>query len=106
MNGLCRELMSALLAAGAAMSKDYKPQAGERNAGNHGKKIVTLFGETPEIRRMYVYNRETKTGHYPFDDRLGLVGRYTPAVANETMRSAPRGRVSVREVRRVRPQGR
>ena len=88
MNGLCRELMAELLAAGAATAKDYEPEAGERNAGNHGKRIVTLFGELPEIRRTYYWNEDSHSGHYPFDDRLGLVGRYTPAAANEMARYA------------------
>ncbi len=88
MNGLCRELMAELLSAGAATAKDYEPEADERNAGNHGKRIVTLFGELPEIRRTYYWNEDSRTGHYPFDDRLGLVGRYTPAAANEMARCA------------------
>ena len=88
MNGLCRELMAELLSAGAATAKDYEPEAGERNAGNHGKRIVTLFGELPEIRRTYYWNEDSHSGHYPFDDRLGLVGRYTPAAANEMARYA------------------
>ena len=86
MNGLCRELMAELLAAGAATAKDYEPEPDERNAGNHGKKIVTLFGELPEITRTYYWNEDSRSGHYPFDDRLGLVGRYTPAAANEMVR--------------------
>ena len=88
MNGLCRELMAELLAAGAATAKDYDPEPGERNAGNHSKKIVTLFGELPEIKRTYYWNEENRSGHYPFDDRLGLIGRYTPAAANEMTRYA------------------
>ena len=88
MNGLCRELMAELLAAGAATARDYEPEPGERNAGNHGKKIVTLFGEVPEIRRTYYWNEDRRSGHYPFDERIGLVGRYTPAAANETIRHA------------------
>ena len=88
MNGLCRELMAELLAAGAATAKDYEPEAGERNAGSHGKKIVTLFGELPEIKRTYYWNEDSRKGHYPFDDRLGLAGRYTPAAAHEMMRHA------------------
>lgn len=88
MNGLCRELMAELLAAGAATAKDYEPEAEERNAGNHGKKVVTLFGELPEIKRTYYWNEDTRKGHYPFDDRLGLLGRYTPAAANEMVRYA------------------
>ena len=88
MNCLCRELMAELLAAGAATAKDYEPEAGERNAGNHGKRIVTLFGELPEIKRTYYWNEDSHSGHYPFDDRLGLVGRYTPAAADEMARCA------------------
>ena len=88
MNGLCRELMAELLSAGAATARDYEPEAGERNAGNHGKRIVTLFGELPEIKRTYYWNEDSHSGHYPFDDRLGLVGRYTPAAADEMARCA------------------
>ena len=88
MNGLCRELMAELLAAGAATARNYEPEADERNAGNHGKRIVTLFGELPEIKRTYYWNEDSHSGHYPFDDRLGLVGRYTPAAADEMARFA------------------
>ena len=88
MNGLCRELMAELLAAGAATARDYVPEPGERNAGSHGKRIVTLFGELPEIRRTYYWDEDVRRGHYPFDDRLGLVGRYTPAAANDMVRHA------------------
>ena len=88
MNGLCRELMAELLSAGAATARNYEPEADERNAGNHGKRIVTLFGELPEIKRTYYWNEDGHSGHYPFDDRLGLVGRYTPAAADEMTRYA------------------
>ena len=88
MNGLCRELMAELLSAGAATARNYEPEADERNAGNHGKRIVTLFGELPEIKRTYYWNEDSHSGHYPFDDRLGLVGRYTPAAADEIARCA------------------
>ena len=88
MNGLCRELMAELLSAGAATARNYEPEADERNAGNHGKRIVTLFGELPEIKRTYYWNEDSHSGHYPFDDRLGLAGRYTPAAADEIARCA------------------
>ena len=88
MNGLCRELMAELLAAGAATARDYVPEEGERNAGNHAKRIVTLFGEVPPVKRTYYWNEDDGKGHYPFDDRLGLVGRYTPAAATEMVRHA------------------
>ena len=80
--------MAALLSAGAATARNYEPEADERNAGNHGKRIVTLFGELPEIKRTYYWNEDSHSGHYPFDDRLGLVGRYTPAAADEMARCA------------------
>jgi len=88
MNGLCRELMAELLSAGAATARNYEPEADERNAGNHGKRIVTLFGELPEIKRTYYWHEDSHSGHYPFDDRLGLVGRYTPAAADGMARCA------------------
>ena len=56
---------------------------GEGNSGRHGKGIATLSGGTPEIMRTGYYDPRKKRGHFPFDDRLGLVGRYTPAVARE-----------------------
>ena len=90
MNGLCRTLMSELLAYAAQMGVEYNTEVGERNAGKSSKKIVTLFGETENIARNYYYNSETGQGHYPFDDALGLVGRHTPAAATEMMRCAAR----------------
>ena len=88
MNGLCRDLMAELLSAGAATAKDYEPGESERNAGNHPKRIVTLFGELPPIMRTYWYDADERRGHYPFDDRLGLVGRYTPAACADMIRCA------------------
>ena len=88
MNGLCRELMAALLSSEEATRADYEPTGRERNAGRHEKRIVTMFGELPPIRRTYYYDTEKKDGHYPFDDRLGLFGRYTPALCAEAMRYA------------------
>ena len=88
MNGLCRELMAALLSSEEATRVDYEPTGSERNGGCHEKRIVTLFGELPPIRRTYYYDTEKKDGHYPFDDRLGLFGRYTPALCAEAMRYA------------------
>ncbi len=88
MNGLCRELMAELLAAGAATARDYGPGESGRNAGNHPKRIVTLFGELPEIRRTYYWSEDRRAGHYPFGDGLGPAGHYTPAAANEMARYA------------------
>lgn len=72
----------------AVAAKDCEPRESERNAGNHPKRIVTLFGELPPIRRTYWYDEDGHEGRYPFDDRLGLVGRYTPAACADTVRSA------------------
>ena len=88
MNGLCRDLVEALLSSEEATDVDYEPGRGERNGGRHEKKIVTLFGPIRPIGRTYYYDTEKHEGHYPFDDRLGLVGRYTPAVCAEVMRYA------------------
>lgn len=86
MNGLCRDLMGELLSSEEASRPDYEPAGDERNGGRHAKEFVTLFGPLPPIFRTYFWNTETKTGHYPFDERLGAVGRYTPAVCAEAMR--------------------
>ena len=105
MNGLCRELMAALLSSEEATDVDYEPAAGERNGGRHGKRMVTLFGELPPIRRTYYHDTGKKEGRYPFDDRLGLCGRYTPALCAEAMRYAvnhPHGDAS-REFARAHP---
>ena len=88
MNGLCRELMAALLSSEEATRVDYEPTGSECNGGCHEKRIVTLFGMLPPIKRTYYYDTERKDGHYPFDDRLGLFGRYTPALCAEAMRYA------------------
>lgn len=88
MNGLCNELVGTLLSSEEATNVDYAPEKSERNGGRHEKKIVTLFGPITPIGRTYYYDTEKHEGHYPFDDRLGLVGRYTPAVCAEVMRYA------------------
>ena len=88
MNGLCRELMATLLSSEAATRVDYTPKKGERNGGRHAKEVVTLFGRLPPIARDYYYDTAAKAGHYPFDERLGLTGRYTPALCAEAMRYA------------------
>ena len=88
MNGLCRDLVGALLSSEEATRVDYEPERAERNGGRHGKRIVTLFGPIQPVERTYYYDTERHEGHYPFDDRLGLTGRYTPAVCAEAMRYA------------------
>ncbi len=88
MNGVCRDLVGTLLSLEEATDVDYDPGRSERNGGRHEKRIVTLFGPIRPIGRTYYYDTEKHEGHCPFDDRLGLVGRYTPAVCAEAMRYA------------------
>lgn len=47
-----------------------------------------MFGPVGTLRRTYYYSKETRHGHYPLDERLGLVGRYTPALVEEMVRAA------------------
>ena len=44
---------------------------------------MTLSGGMPEIMRTSYCDPRKKRGHFPFDDRLGVVGRYPPAVDRE-----------------------
>ena len=87
---MCRELMEALLTSGAATRDDYERQPGERHGGVHDKTVVTLFGPEGPIPRAYYHAKGGKDGggHYPWDERMGLVGRYTPAVVAEVERLA------------------
>ncbi len=85
---MCKDIMETFLKESAEKHCSYEVQKNERNAGNHTKRTTTLFGEISPIKRPYYYNSETKKGHYPFDDRLGLCGRYTPALVQEVVRHA------------------
>lgn len=87
---MCRELMEALLTSEAATRDDYERQPGERHGGVHDKTVVTLFGPEGPIPRAYYHAKGGKDGggHYPWDERMGLVGRYTPAVVAEVERLA------------------
>lgn len=80
--------MSQLLSEAAENADNYEPKESERHAGNHSKRIVTLFGETSPIKRTYWYDEETHKGHFPFDEKLGLIGRYTPAASADMVRCA------------------
>lgn len=82
---MCRELMETLLTSEAATRNDYEREPGERYGGVHEKKVVTLFGVVGPIPRPY-YHAKGNKGHYPWDERMGLVDRYTPAVVSEVER--------------------
>lgn len=85
--GVCRKLIETLLASEAAKA-EYTPRDGERNAGTKKIDVVSMFGPVGTISRTYYYNRDKRRGHYPLDERLGLVGRYTPALVEEMLRAA------------------
>ena len=88
---MCRELMEALLTSEAAARSDYERKPGERHGGVHGKSIVTLFGPVGPIPRAYYHAKgggDRGEGHYPWDERMGLAGRHTPAVVAEAERLA------------------
>ena len=84
---LCRKLLETILTSEAATAK-YESKDGERNAGTKKLNVVSLFGPVGTISRTYYYDKSKQHGHYPLDERLGLVGRYTPALVEEMVRAA------------------
>ena len=84
---MCRELMEALLTSEAATRDDYGRMPGERHGGVHGKGVVTLFGPVGPVPRAY-YHSKGHGGHFPWDERMGLVGGHTPAVVSDVLRLA------------------
>ena len=85
--GICRKLLSAILQSEAAEAK-YAPRPGERNAGTKSIDVVSMFGPVGTISRTYYYDKNSHSGHCPWDERMGLVGRYTPALVEEVARAA------------------
>lgn len=85
--GVCRRLLSAILQSEAAKAK-YTPRPGERNAGTKSINVVSMFGPVGTISRTYYYDKDNRCGHCPWDERMGLVGRYTPALVEEVARAA------------------
>lgn len=69
----------------------YTPKPGERNAGTKNIDVVSMFGPVGTIKRTYYYDKENRHGHYPWDEHMGLVGRYTPALVEEVARAAESG---------------
>lgn len=88
--GICRKLLSAILQSEAAKAQ-YTPKPGERNAGTKSIEVVSMFGSVGKISRTYYYDKNNHRGHYPWDERMGLVGRYTPALVEEVARAAQSG---------------
>ncbi len=88
-------LMEAILTSESALKPEYDCTPGERNGGIHKKDIVTLFGIVKSVPREYFCSSAKdsveggcKGGHYVFDEKLGLVGRYTPAVVHDVLYNA------------------
>ena len=88
------ELMAALLTSEAARRTGYEKAPGERNGGRHPKTLTTVFGDVRIPGRAY-YHRPAKeggrtagSGHFPWDERMGLSGAYTPAVVADVLRLA------------------
>lgn len=87
--------MEAILTSESALKPEYDCTPGERNGGIHKKDIVTLFGIVKSVPREYFWSSAKdgveggrKGGHYVFDEKLGLVGRHTPAVVHDVLYNA------------------
>ena len=88
---MCRELMEALLTSEAATRSGYARMPGERHGGVHERMVVTLFGPIGPVPRAYYHAKkagEGGGGHYPWDESMGLVDGYTPAVVSDVLRLA------------------
>ena len=88
---MCRELYEALVTSEASTRDTYERESGERHGGTHGKEVVSLFGPVGPVPRAYFHKKGadgTRRGHYPWDERMGLLRRYTPAVVSEVLRLA------------------
>ena len=89
--GMCRELFEALVTSESSTRDTYERESGERHGGTHEKEVVSLFGPVGPVPRAYFHKKDadgTKHGHYPWDERMGLLRQYTPAVVSEVLRLA------------------
>jgi len=88
------EMMTALLTSESAREDGYEKSAGERNGGRHAKTITTVFGDVRVEGRTYYHEtrreggKTVRAGHFPWDERMGLRGAYTPAVVADILRLA------------------
>lgn len=89
---MCLEMMRELVTSESSLRDDYAREAAERNGGRHEKHVFCLFGDLGPIPRTYYWKKESvegnvvKTGHYPWDERMGLLRQYTPALVGEVLR--------------------
>lgn len=88
------EMMTALITSEAAARDGYEKDADERNGGRHDKTVTTLFGTVEVKARRYFHatrkkgGKTVRTGHFPWDERMGLRGAWTPAAVAEVLRLA------------------
>ena len=85
------ELYEALVTSESSTRDTYERESGERHGGTHEKEVVSLFGPVGPVPRAYFHKKDadgTKHGHYPWDERMGLLRQYTPAVVSEVLRLA------------------
>jgi hypothetical protein len=61
----------------------------EKCYGRRPLTVQTLFGPV-ELHRRYYHHRPSHTGRCPLDDKLGLVGSFSPAVARMMCQAAAR----------------
>ena len=88
---MCREIMEALLTSESSTRDAYVRGKGERHGGVHERRVSTLFGPVGPVSRAYFHRRNadgTGRGHYPWDERMGLLRQYTPAVVSDVLRLA------------------
>ena len=73
---MCCELFEALVTSESSTRDTYERERGERHGGTHEKEVVALFGPVGPVPRAYFHKKEadgTKRGHYPWDERMGLL---------------------------------
>ena len=85
---MCREIVGLIFNAGGARVPDDFAREGESPAGTRGRDVLTLFGRVRVEGRSYYRNPGKKSGRFPADDALGLVGGCTPALAKRALEHA------------------
>jgi hypothetical protein len=71
----------------ALFPDDTSVQQGEILHKSRELKLNTIFGKV-KLTRTYFHHPPSKTGRFPLDEKLGLEGHYTPALARLVCRAA------------------
>ena len=66
---------------------DEPPRDLETRYGQRAIHVTTLFGRVC-IKRLYYHHKPSRTGRSPLDEKLGLEGKYSPALARLVCRAA------------------